>query len=202
MQASGTCTPCAIILCFQCCCVNRVCCRIHHFDGQGNQEQPWLPCDEICYGQPCWCADIRDRISASLIHAGLPRVGNKMPIYTDTNANAAAGFVLNPSFTSVLCAYPFECVARLRQGSKPRSKGATCTVDRLVPTHAGLLLQRLLLLLRALAAEGQPGALVTRWVSVAFASPDAISLIGRVADQDGAMRTLALNRALTSQTTW
>lgn len=31
-----------------------------------------------------------------------------MPIYTDTNANAAAGFVLNPSFNSVLCAYPFD----------------------------------------------------------------------------------------------
>jgi len=81
---------------------------VHHFDAQGNSEKPWEPCAEICYGQPCWCASIRDRLSASLIHKDLPRVNGKMPIYTDTNVNAASGFVFNPSFTSVLCGYPFD----------------------------------------------------------------------------------------------
>lgn len=82
--------------------------RIYHFDGQGDAERPWLPCQEFCWGKPCWCASIRDRLSASMINAKLPRVNGKMPLYTDNNGNAAAGFVLNPSFNRVLCAYPAE----------------------------------------------------------------------------------------------
>lgn len=84
---------------------------MHHFDGQGNAEKAWLPCPETCYGKECWCANIRDRLSASLLNAQLPKVNGKIPNYADVNVNAASGLILNPSFTKVLCAYPHECVA-------------------------------------------------------------------------------------------
>jgi len=83
-------------------------CRIHHFDNQGNTEKPWLPCPEICYGQPCWCANVRDRLSASILNARLPKSGGQIPNYSQVNVNAAAGLVLNPAFTRVLCAYPYD----------------------------------------------------------------------------------------------
>ena len=81
---------------------------VHHFDNQGNDRKPWLPCPEMCWGKKCWCADIRDRLSASLINGRLPKVAGKMPTYVDVDVNAASGFVLNPSFTKVLCAYPAD----------------------------------------------------------------------------------------------
>ena len=51
---------------------------------------------------------MRDRLSASMVNAKMPKVNGKIPNYQDINVNAAAGLVLNPSFTRTLCSYPFE----------------------------------------------------------------------------------------------
>ena len=81
---------------------------LHHFDNQGNDIKPWLPCPETCWGKKCWCADIRDRLSCSLINGRMPKVAGKMPTYIDVDVNAASGFILNPAFTRILCAYPSD----------------------------------------------------------------------------------------------
>ena len=88
--------------------IHKVGVLLHHFDNQGNADKPWLPCPEVCWGKKCWCADIRDRLSCSLINARLPKVANKMPTYVDVDVNAASGFIMNPSFTKVLCGYPAD----------------------------------------------------------------------------------------------
>lgn len=93
---------------------------IHHFDSQGNAEKPWLPCPEMCYGQPCWCSNIRDRLSATILNARLPKaVSGKIPNYSDVNVNAAAGFILNPSFTTLLCAFPHDGGTAMRTCDPP-----------------------------------------------------------------------------------
>ena len=80
---------------------------IHHFDNQANKLKPWLPCPASCYGKECWCAKTRDRLSATFINAMLPKgPGGRMPTYQFVDNNAAAGFVLSPYFTDVLCSYP------------------------------------------------------------------------------------------------
>ena len=44
-----------------------------------------------------------------MINAMMPKEGgNRIPNYVDVNVNAASGFILNPSFTKVLCEYPHE----------------------------------------------------------------------------------------------
>ena len=100
---------------------------LHHFDNQGNSEKPWLPCPEMCWGKKCWCADIRDRVSASLINVKLPKRNGKMPIYTDVDINAASGFVLNPAFSRIMCAYPQD------GGSAGRTCDPTGVSDHCVP---------------------------------------------------------------------
>lgn len=43
-----------------------------------------------------------------MINSMLPKVNGMIPNYSLINVNAAAGLVLNPSFTRTLCSYPYE----------------------------------------------------------------------------------------------
>ena len=43
-----------------------------------------------------------------MINAKLPRVNGKIPTYINVNVNAASGFIFNPAFTKILCAYPYD----------------------------------------------------------------------------------------------
>lgn len=80
---------------------------IHHFDNQANKLKPWTPCPQTCFGKECWCAKTKDRLSATFINALLPKAqGGRMPTFEFVDNNAAAGFVLSPYFSRVLCSYP------------------------------------------------------------------------------------------------
>ena len=82
---------------------------IHHFDNMASALKPWEACPVVCYGKPCWCADTRDRLSATFINAQLPKGPNdRIPTYHDVAFNAAAGFVLSPYYTKILCSYPSD----------------------------------------------------------------------------------------------
>lgn len=62
----------------------------------------------MCWGARCWCADVgQDRLSASLINKRVPKtVDGQIPLYQEVDVNAAAGFIMNPYLTDVLCSYP------------------------------------------------------------------------------------------------
>ena len=60
-----------------------------------------MPCPLECWDAPCFCADARDRISASLVHVNSPRyVGNNMPLYSSN-----AGIVMSPTHNKMMCAW-------------------------------------------------------------------------------------------------
>ena len=63
---------------------------VHQFDDTEGGEAPWLPCPPTR-----WCADIGDRVSASLISAKLPYLFKE----------GGAGMILTPSKAEVRCSY-------------------------------------------------------------------------------------------------
>lgn len=63
---------------------------VHQFDDTESGDEPWLPCPPTR-----WCADIGDRVSASLISAKLPFLFKE----------GGAGMILTPQKAEIRCSY-------------------------------------------------------------------------------------------------
>lgn len=75
---------------------------LHQFDKLEDPKTPWLACQEFCYGgSRCWCAHIRDRISALTVSAKSPPDDERIPIFS----RASGGYILDPTKAPVLCTY-------------------------------------------------------------------------------------------------
>lgn len=62
---------------------------MHQFDGQEDNERPWLPCTAS------WCANFADRFSSLLFSKAVPH------LYSET----AGGLIFRPSQVNIFCAW-------------------------------------------------------------------------------------------------
>lgn len=70
------------------------------FDPSEDPDAPWLPCG-MRQGAPDWCRIYGDRMPASLISRRYPQLYAK-------GDSMGAGFLVEPSAASLLCAYPMD----------------------------------------------------------------------------------------------
>lgn len=106
---------------------------MHQFDDTDAAGEPWLPCPQTCWGKRCWCADLGDRISATVILASIPTAISgqrpQLPLFSPD----AAGFIVNPQRASILCSYASDAGTSHKTCAPPFEDGC---VPGCVSLHA------------------------------------------------------------------
>ena len=80
---------------------------VQQFDGAGQEDRPWLPCDRSDLG----CGIYSDRRSVMAWYAGLRLMHGgpegKLPLYSPTGRTAGAegGFIIDARYAKILCGY-------------------------------------------------------------------------------------------------
>jgi len=96
---------------------------VHQFDDTDAAGEPWLPCPQTCWGERCWCADLGDRISTTLILASIPAATNgrrsQLPLFSPD----APGFIVNPQRASILCSYASDAGTAHKTCAPPFEEG-------------------------------------------------------------------------------
>jgi len=78
---------------------------LHQFDDTEAAGHPWLPCPQTCWGAPCWCANLGDRVSTTLLHSSLPGMMHGKDQVLPLFSIDAGGMLVSGTRARVLCAY-------------------------------------------------------------------------------------------------